>query len=176
MKKLISVILTFTLLLGVFPSLDSLVTKVSATEIQINSGTADTNIYWEMSYDPLLNDTDKFYLDGQLALSPKNPETSAKIINYTYTPSDILVDTPWGYAYNIGNENHFAPEHQVLMRSIILNEGITEIGEYAFALMYDTKTLYLPVSLTYISPNAFFNQPKSPIFITVAVKLSGMLL
>lgn len=164
MKKLISVILTFTLLLGVFPSLDSLVTKVSATEIQINSGTADTNIYWEMSYDPLLNDTDKFYLDGQLTLSPKNPETSAKIINYTYTPSDMvtvsLVDTPWGYAYNIRNENHFAPEHQVLMRSIILNEGITEIGEYAFALMYDTKTLYLPVSLTYISPNAFFRSPQ----------------
>jgi len=77
------------------------------------------------------------YNDGRLVISGEG-----KIKDYAFaSPISLLWITP--------------PRPQNFVTKLIISEGITEIGDYAFTDCYSLETMILPDSLTYIGRQAF---------------------
>lgn len=76
----------------------------------------------------------------------------ALIISGTGDMSDDL--------YERSGDSKLWPEYKKDIKTIVIEDGVTHLGHYAFGRLYELKTLVIPASVTSIGSMAFFNDSK----------------
>lgn len=76
----------------------------------------------------------------------------ALIISGTGDMSDDL--------YERSGDSKLWPEYKNDIKTIVIEDGVTHLGHYAFGRLYALKTLVIPASVTSIGSMAFFNDSK----------------
>ena len=135
-KRLLSILLTLVLLISLLPQF---ITPASASEIIhsgfCGAGSWDGYVGWAVSTENYLS-MDNDY-DCLLTISG-----TGEMKNYHYTTR-----SPW-HAYN---QFYLAP----MFSSVIIKDGVTSIGNYAFFGCKYFTNISLPVSITSIGISAF---------------------
>lgn len=126
--RIISLCLVVTLLFAMLPQI---ALTASATEV-LESGTCGEQIQWT------LDDTGTLTLSGQGAMADYGSFTKTWDGNYTYS----LLNQPWS-------------KERDNIRKIVIEEGITYIGDTAFASCESLTSVELPNSLLQIGDAAF---------------------
>ncbi len=120
--------------LSLFLSVLMLTSIVAAVDLSAYAATTDSgkcgeNLVWE-------------YSDGVLTISGEG-----KMYDYVYQRGDQQI--PW-HNYE---DNPYADD---TIYKVIIQEGVTNIGNYAFAYCSSLRSITLPESITYIGESAFF--------------------
>ena len=77
---------------------------------------------------------------------------------------DYMSRAPW---YN--NHWYDPKPNDIVIKSVTIEEGVTHLGDYAFAWMSETKTVTIPSSVTTIPEDAFYwSKAVDDIYLTVA--------
>lgn len=144
MKKLILFVIIFIAFMCstvAAASTDTLIEEVRATKNLAISGSYGENIKWERYSDDIL------ILTGEGEMEDRS-----------------LNERPWHMAWYANEENKYAIEKVDIFyfKTVIVGEGITSIGAYAFYGIDSLEKVVLPDSLTKIGVNAFGKCAKLP--------------
>ena len=148
-KRIIAVLLCMIMLFGTAAAggegfaqlLDAFI--VSASADGNASGTCGDNLTWE--YD---ESTQTLTINGSGAMN-----------NYGSMDDDhgfIGTSAPWGYAWDYGEFDSYCYRPYAL-QSVIIESGVTSIGNYAFYYCRETTGVTIPYSVTRIGSYAFYN-------------------
>ena len=115
---------------------------------------AGTQLKWEIYSDHTMYVTCKDTTSGACVL----PDYAK---NGTTPKGTVLTDQPW-WKYGGKHENDRAEDDggSYTVQKLIIGEGITALGDYAFAYMELLEEVVLPFSLTEISYKSFEDCPK----------------
>lgn len=123
--KIIGFILTIVLVLALFIWVAP--TKVSAEVVVADSGTCGENLTWQLTYDD-----------------------AVEVVEYTLTISGTGAMTEFGSPDDIPWVSYASD-----ITSVVINEGVTSIGNYAFSDCFALTAIEIPKSVTYIGSSAF---------------------
>ncbi len=97
--------------------------------------------------------------DTTLTVKKHAGEGNGAMADYNY-----MSRAPW---YN--NHWYDPKPNDIVIKSVTIEEGVTHLGDYAFAWMSETKTVTIPSSVTTIPEDAFYwSKAVDDIYLTVA--------
>ena len=89
-------------------------------------------------------------------IEPKRTQTSATEQGITYSIEDSVLTISGTGSVTVKNINHLFPQTDVAnIRTVTINEGITDIADYSFQYFEQITSINLPESLTSIGKGAF---------------------
>ena len=89
-------------------------------------------------------------------IEPKRTQTSATEQGITYSIEDSVLTISGTGSVTVKNINHLFPQTDVAnIRTVTINEGITDIADYSFQYFGQITSINLPESLTSIGKGAF---------------------
>ena len=91
-------------------------------------------------------------------IEPKRTQTSATEQGITYSIEDSVLTISGTGSVTVKNINHLFPQTDVAnIRTVTINEGITDIADYSFQFFGQITSINLPESLTSIGKGAFYS-------------------
>lgn len=141
MKRLVALLLILCLLATILPT-----TVFAYSSLFVDSGTCGENVYWYLSYDGTLciHGTGPMY-DWEMLTSHKVPWC-----DYSYGVKKIMI---LGDVTHIGGCAFYDCS---FAESIMWDDSIVSIGEYAFGFCYGLTNITIPDSITIIGARAFY--------------------
>ena len=131
-KRFLSILLTAVLLLCAVPL--GLVDTAYA-----DIGTCGDNVTWKLTS------------DGTLTISGKGAMDNYKFDGYDYLANSYRTDAPWdAYRYYRDSRSYY-------IRSVVIENGVTSIGDRAFYGCANLSSVTIPSSVTSIGEYAFYD-------------------
>ena len=135
-KRLLSILLTAVMVLTVLPL--GLVDTAWAAET-VRSGACGDNVTWKLTS------------DGTLTISGKGAMDNYKFDGYDYLANSYRTDAPWdAYRYYRDSRSYY-------IRSVVIENGVTSIGDRAFYGCANLSSVTIPSSVTSIGEYAFYD-------------------
>ena len=141
MKRIVSLLLTFAMLIGMFP-----ITAWS-TESDAKGGACGENLEWKLKANGTL------IISGTGDMVDYSYESSAPWIRSS-TDIAVIADVFEGSVTKIGASAFSGLDE---LESITIPETVTEIGDNAFSGCCKLTEITIPEAVTYIGEYAFFN-------------------
>ena len=108
---------------------------------------------------PLLDGSNKLYINGNLPINIIIPEDVTRINNYTFSDCNSLESVTIGE--NVTSIGDFAFYDCSNLNTVTIGENVTSIGDYAFYDCSNLNTVTIGENVTSIGSNAFYNCPKN---------------